>query len=766
MDKNKDFFHLNESINNIKKHIETLTRYKQYQYANIYRNRLNDLIEQLKDERFRLTSEDNSHSLEFLTPVNQIRTLESDINAFIIFNIDKMKEASINDELESIIKNLKRDSTKESWERFFATVKDKTEDELIRNFYGITAIEILIDQGADEGKVDISLPLSTIENTWGKNFLRDALKEKLLNSALDIPSKADQFVQLAETLSEENLNSIENVGNVEIWKLLTGREDVQVIYPYLTERSLQDLKTAKKSSVLSTANIDDIFTQEIQTGGLKKFFRAFQKDICTITYPNGVKVNYKNWEEIDFKIISRAVYIELYTEIPQKYFDYPLKLLRFKNLKVLKFHNGVELISNQYNSDLCPQLEEVYISQSVEEIQPHAFSGLQNLKKVTFENIPARMNSTVFEESSIEQIILLNTRHLYDLNLKNCYFFKSIKTEDGQEIPFYSTPDIISDGDPSKPFLIVFNEKEIRYIVQQREQDYYVKYQNGGKKEEIYINKHRKFNSELSPRLGNSMYPSQDFIDAHGKLIKSYPPFPKTGFIDEPKVVFYNPYQEYKLKKDEPTHQVQRLEHFACSITSIEGIQSSFKTWDDVTPEDQKNAKILIVYENFPRITSSFSCEDWKNLETLIFKPGVTSVIGLDDTFKKLHYIAFSKTIETISFLSYWNCHNLEKIYFEGDFPSGMDGAFRNSALKEIEIKNPASLSTTTLTLEECPSFERIYTSFGKNLPYKRCLVNGDVITIVFNDKTLDTLKDSFFTDTIEVFDVPGDSQESPDVLR
>ncbi len=757
MDKNKDFFHLNESINNIKKHIETLIHYKQYQYANRYRTRLNELIEQLKDENFRLTSDDNSLSLEFLTPVNQIRTLESDINAFIVLNIDKMKEMFINDELESIIKNLKRDSTKESWERFFATVKDKTEDELIRNFYGITAIEILIDQGADEGKVDISLPLSTIENTWGKNFLRDALKEKLLNSALDIPSKADQFVQLAETLSEENPNSIQNVGNVKIWRLLIGREDVQVIYPYLIDRSLPDRKITKTTSVKDTDDMDEIFTQEIQTGGLKKIFRAFQKDICTITYPNGVIVNYKNWEEIDFKKMSLAVDIELYTEIPQKYFEYPLKLLKFKNLKVLKFHNGVELISNQYNSDLCPQLEEVYISQSVEEIQPHAFSGLQNLKKVTFENIPARMNSTVFEESSIEQIILLNTRHLYDLNLKNCYFFKSIKTEDGQEIPFYSTPDIISDGDPSKPFLIVFNEKEIKYVVQQRNQDYYCKYQNGEKKEEIYINKHREFNSELRSRLGVSIYPSIPLI------------LPKEGFVDDhgPIIQFFNyEYKNPKFEKGEPIHQVQRLEHFACSITSIEGIQSSFKTWDDVTPEEQKNAKILKVYEDFPFLYDSLPCKDWENLDTLIFKPGVTSVIGLNDTFKKLRYIVFSKTIETISFHSYWDCHNLEKIYFEGDFPSGMDGAFRNSALKEIEIKNPTSLSTTTLTLEECPSFERIYTSFGKNLPYKRCLVNGDEITIVFNDKTLDTLKDSLFTDTIEVFDVPGDSQESPDVLR
>lgn len=640
----------------------------------------------------------------------------------MLLNIDEIQLAFINDELKNIVESLKQDSTQESWHRFFTTLKDKPENEIYRDLYETTAIEILIDQGVAEGKVDITTPLSIIEQNFGATFLRDAIREYLLYYVLDNQSKATKISYLVETLSEDDPNSIQNVTNVEIWKILTGREDVKVFSPYQVGYNLQPSKAP-------TA----IEFPESNKGFLNTVIGIFRKNVCTITYPNGSEVSYKDWEDIDLKKMSLAISITLFTEIPADYFNYPFNIYKFKNLKVLEFFGG-KSISNSYNSRIFPQLEEIYIGESVEEIQPHAFSGQKKLKKVTFEQVPEKIDSTVFEGSSLEEIVLLDTEFIQDLTLTNCHYFKSIRTEDGKELTFYSTPaEITSDKYHVEPYLIVFNKKQIKKMVKQRKEGYYIKHQDGTEPEIVYIKKAEEFKKDLG-----FIYPViKDDFNTANKLIEEYLSLGDQGLFDS-----------------------HRLIEYACKITSIYGRETMFDKWEDVTQKDQENARELEVYQNFPFISSSLRCKNWKNLEILVFKRGVTSIVGLSDSFESLRQIVFSETINRVSLGAYRNCLKLEKISFEGNFPEYIDTfAFRNCGIKEIKVGRPDSLAITNLTLRGCENFKRIYTSSGENIPYKRCHCDKDVV-IVFNNKSLRELEELF--GQVKYEDVQGDSQGFP----
>lgn len=342
----------------------------------------------------------------------------------------------------------------EFWKRFYnllddlTSQKDVTDIEFEKQKYAKIAIEVLIEQDEKEKCIDLMTPLSyldTHEEFVCKYFIGEIIKRlKEFIQRKFSQERQSEWEQEIDTLFIDKESILENIGKYWIWEIIIGKRQVDIVYFYKSKKRVESGEQQSKDKLDETRQNDEVTKphglNEFEPDSVLKRI-PFIYPICTLISPNGFKLEYTTWKfgDVGYRNFLRAETIIFHNDIPKdKLVAFNAsRVSKFNYLKNLKFEYGVSTVPKVFDASVCPNVEEIYISETVAEIQEDVFYGLNSIKKIIIDMVSPKANSLIIERSSVREIEINTLEGSQKLVLKNCNNIERV-TIGGKAVPFYS----------------------------------------------------------------------------------------------------------------------------------------------------------------------------------------------------------------------------------------------------------------------------------------------------------------------------------------
>ena len=655
---------------------------------------------------------------------------------------------------EKIDKDLPNDTTEVSWERFFEIYNkfkyssSSKYTDLIAKSYAQTAIKILIEQLETEQKIDLSIPVANLDADFLYKYVVQEIIIKLMDFIGANKDKKEKIYELINSLRNKK-DILENIANPEIWKILTGKQEVKIITledkgreekttkvpaepqiepeeekttkvpaepriePPKRENTRKSANDAQTTIIVVPEKYDSQKTSPTTPSSKKVIekimnsFSGVMSTKCILGFEDGNTKEYKTWrflEEADYNDFEKAKTIIFKDNIPIHVLI-RFNQITFRNLKKLEFSDGVRTIPSVFDGEKCPLLEELSIAMSVKEIKRGALKGLKHLQSISMGVIPEGLTIPMFEGSTVRKIELAFDDNIQNLVLKNCMYLEEVITGYfmKQTIPFYSF-NVESDQ------YIYLSEEQLRKEMCTQFINKYEEHKDGVTTEKVFCRYYDEENGIYKGIRVQWLYETQEKADQEVKRLKEQgiravagPFMPK-----KPSIEYYHAGRNTVYIIDESIENCWRdyLDRglskkilplaTSVNVSSKNGSRGYRFTDDDLVniyvPEPKKDnpkKQKFSIYDLLQNIYSKTIC-------TLRFASGFISELH---TWESIKQINFSNAIEIVLY---------------EDIPETTLAeikSLRHIAVRTVKFADGVNIVPSIFNRELCPRLQEIYVS-------------------------------------------------------